>query len=1232
MANSIFDEQDVVNEPILEQSPLSIFDEQDVVEEAQPSPIVQQEQPKVQQQEPDFRSTLVATESGGRVDAASPYSSARGLYQFVDKTGNAIAKKLGIGEWRVMPGDSEEEKQKKAELQTQMFDYWEKNTLEPAAERLSSIPNASKYTHNQLKAMVHFVGEGGARSYLTTGKDPTEKTKGNIPIEKYVGKFKPPVPFGETPAPKAPIPTGKSIFDETDELSVGEQIALGLKRQYAPFSIDSRQEAQQSYSIPAVIANIGASIAQYSALPAIGGAVAGPAGAITGTVGAIGLGLYSAIGEEAVNAKMEGRDFSVKNATVNILTEANPLVLLGKAGKVSKIIGGLSQAGVQAEQARQYGAGEGGMLLGALIGGGAGAMSTGNVRKMMDNMKGADIATAVAVSSPRVKLTKEGAEALFDEVKDNATLRDSVIENMQKISKDHEKAKSLIIPNLKKDMSEFVKDEKLATRLNNEKASFIRWMADLTESEKKLKGKGGLDAVLESVQKQGLDVNSLFDTWREAQVIKKQLMKQVRARTTNLLGEPVEAISGKGIFGKLNDPSNIAQDTDKINGVTKMQESLYNIDSGINRMEVDNAQFILRLDKLKKEASKQGLDAKKLSSILKTVDEKRRTLLKISPEARAAQLDALIPTQYKDIINKFKAFTDDLHTYQVDAGLLNKGQYIEYYMPHITVSSDDAISRLKREIVRLKQFAADNEGLGIAKALQDDSFKNLRRLMHQTKASITDEASLDRFAKQITQPRVYKKLADRIEAASSFKREYRINPLILEDDPFRAYAALVNNVTRTKHLSKPLTQMKAEVEILRSVNMNKTADYWDKYIGQMYGKKSLFKQSVDEGITKYKVWVKNNADELRRELNFKEKAMLYAPDMLSWMMGNAYPNLLGFSNIYAPIRNLTQPHVMTAREFLKLANKNAKVFAKNGDSVYVHGLTSKAQGKMLMESMAHSPFKSINRWTEILRKEGRMPGDFLGVGNQVAEQSLRNVPGIGKAVEKLESLNKLGMWLYQSSDVANRWATREMSIEIVKDAFAGKKRSLDMIGNLPGSYGAKIRNAIKNGDVKTAEDSVIDYMLGKTQYHYGKHAMSEFGREYGQLVSMFTKWPSSVFGEIASDVKQRHYRDILMKYFTPIIALFGANEASKMIMGEDNPTRKALLGKSMIDISPLWSASGIISVPPVIDSAQKAVSLGKKALSGDAGPEEILKDIRKITGKYIPIVGAIETYQRRYGE
>src|SRR5690606_10311450 len=104
------------------------------------------------------RDSIARVESGGQKDpykARNPDSTATGKYQFIWSIHRKELEKLyGI--------KSREEFENNPKIQEDYMDRWTKNTLEPGAIRLRKLYPDTHYTDEELGALIHYHGEGGA--------------------------------------------------------------------------------------------------------------------------------------------------------------------------------------------------------------------------------------------------------------------------------------------------------------------------------------------------------------------------------------------------------------------------------------------------------------------------------------------------------------------------------------------------------------------------------------------------------------------------------------------------------------------------------------------------------------------------------------------------------------------------------------------------------------------------------------------------------------------------------------------------------------------------------------------------------------------------------------------------------------------------------------------------------------------------------------------------------------
>jgi hypothetical protein len=218
-------------------------------------------------------------------------------------------------------------------------------------------------------------------------------------------------------------------------------------------------------------------------------------------------------------------------------------------------------------------------------------------------------------------------------------------------------------------------------------------------------------------------------------------------------------------------------------------------------------------------------------------------------------------------------------------------------------------------------------------------------------------------------------------------------------------------------------------------------------------------------------------------------------------------------------------------------------------------------------------------------------------------------PGLtGKTGRALRQFNEFTMKAYSGTDVANRKITAETAALWADALNAGSKPALAALERLPTGFKVRLRQA----PPEQWTDILADYLIGRTQFRYGRETMNEFGRDMGSAFSMFTKWPVMVASDIVDTFQRNAHKGTLpgawaatqrlgTKYMAPLAALYAANEALQNITGDETggPPRgvaRFLLGKDITEISPLMSVKAIDIL------ANPALELGRDFVSapGDA--------------------------------
>lgn len=301
---------------------------------------------------------------------------------------------------------------------------------------------------------------------------------------------------------------------------------------------------------------------------------------------------------------------------------------------------------------------------------------------------------------------------------------------------------------------------------------------------------------------------------------------------------------------------------------------------------------------------------------------------------------------------------------------------------------------------------------------------------------------------------------------------------------------------------------------------------------------------------------------------------------------NLYPYYLGLRPD-AALRNLTQPITMSLPEL------------GGGTYSVAKGVKAYARAAKQVDEILTDP--------KTLQKEGLLPGKWTGEAKDelynVMESKLQ-----GKPKEFIDKAHDAAMYMYTRSDIINRYVTKNLSEDLAEDLAKGVKGAEKFVRNLPLSY----RVAMQKNPDKTAH-LIKQYMLSSTQFNYNRISMSEYGRTMGGLFSMFSKWPTTILGDIRSGVQRGKSGDLeasmaatkgFQRYVAPYIAvkLIGAMTDDE----EQHPAVKALTPKmSWTPGSSLKSFTDPASfaTPPAFDIAGELVrgaqSFGRAVEEGE---------------------------------
>jgi hypothetical protein len=226
------------------------------------------------------------------------------------------------------------------------------------------------------------------------------------------------------------------------------------------------------------------------------------------------------------------------------------------------------------------------------------------------------------------------------------------------------------------------------------------------------------------------------------------------------------------------------------------------------------------------------------------------------------------------------------------------------------------------------------------------------------------------------------------------------------------------------------------------------------------------------------------------------------------------------------------------------------------------------------------------------------------------------------------------MALYSASDTVNRYITYKVAHNLAADLKEGNKRALDFAERALSEGGkSSLRRLIATGREEEVGNELARYLIGKTQFNYGKESMNEFGREHGRLFSMFTKWPAMIMSD-SSDLLDQYgkldgSKKIAQRYLAPMALLAGVGS---LVVDKNNPNHAVtyLLGEDLSDIAPAQSFK--VGAGPVVKTGMNAAKTLLDMFSNDLSVDQKIESVRKLGSttalSYLPGMAPVNEYIR----
>jgi hypothetical protein len=407
---------------------------------------------------------------------------------------------------------------------------------------------------------------------------------------------------------------------------------------------------------------------------------------------------------------------------------------------------------------------------------------------------------------------------------------------------------------------------------------------------------------------------------------------------------------------------------------------------------------------------------------------------------------------------------------------------------------------------------------------------------------------------------------------------------VLERDPAKLLQSWIQSTLSHAHMRNELATLQSQASSIAKAAPEGAA-YIERLLRDVNGARRGLSGATSNVADRWELsWLRRaeraaNAGDTAKATAYR--ILSAAPEVPKFMSAQMYPFFLGM-RADAVVRNAFQPIVMTLPTigYSKYGTIAMGEAAKRTALRVRDEKLSDIGRDLVRRGLAppKQPFEA-SQWMRSGLVESR-----LAKANRVV----------------LQPLNDIAMFGYTATDTATRVVTLELSKVLARDAMRGVPDALAIVRSVPHGYRARLADALREGNAKGVEDAIAAYLNGATMFNYNRISMSEFGRYMGGVFSMFSKWPSSIGGEIARQFddarigNQTHVdamRKITLKYGAPVAVLaIGDALLAAGDVRDDVPASQLALGGTATSL--MKAAPGAAVLPYITGRATPPVLAG----------------------------------------
>jgi hypothetical protein len=677
-------------------------------------------------------------------------------------------------------------------------------------------------------------------------------------------------------------------------------------------------------------------------------------------------------------------------------------------------------------------------------------------------------------------------------------------------------------------------------------------------------------------------VAAAFERITDERIVKNVVLKQLKNRA------PETHWQLKHLAESLIDGKYVSRGIDRRLG-TNVEGVVMNMDDATNKLTILMSEADTRLANLEKAAKAANLD--------------------VSQMRKYVENPAGLDEAQQKVVAEIGTFFEDMRQGAVELGLDIK-QRPNYFF-HTTPNLAETVSRVKQraatasEQIGFDLLAKEVDDAGLQAAFaklqaSDPDLIQAVKLLNRRAQDYNDGQKFMVGLKKALNPSGAAPELEYTDAAALYTREDAIPDFLLVDNLRTAGLNWVQQTYRHALMREHMTELTRVRNLAEAAGDKRAATYLTGVLQDLAGLRPNTLASLARGVkTTTRIWADDavlqalrNPTTANRFRAAGAKAVINAQQVWPTMLSMAYPNFLGLSP-RAALLNLSQLATMTVPDlgntlsarYAAVSADALKATMGMGSFVVENPSIARQLGLKIGDTFSpSSPKQAVNLMSLYLENKGFKSEPWSQDLVNALHSDIQR--GVGRAAfEKVSNAySRTAMLAFSATETVNRYTAAKIGERLAKDILAGDSEAMQWVLRIAGP-GVKnaILQAARKQDAVGLERVVQQYIISKTILNYTRQSMSNFGRFMGPMFSMFTKWPSTVTGEVVEAYTTQGLKggtlEVGKRYIAPwaVLAVAGAaamNAAEES--GQESRLRGITGSRGLSSWAPIQSMEAIV--------------------------------------------------------